>query len=219
MPKDGPYHFLLVEDQLLIRELLRTHLRTEFSGCNVIEAETLAELTRIGSQAVFDLAIVDLQLPDGNAMDWIMQLADRHDEPRVLVLTASDEDYVLYRALHSKVQGFVHKNDDTPTLLMGIKTVLNGGLFFSESMKKMRVRMSNDPLFFSKILSEREQEILKLLGCGLRNSEIGQLMKPRLTDNSVQDYRRRIMNKLSLHREADLIRYANLKGFSHINRP
>lgn len=219
MPKVAPYNFLLVEDQQLLRELLRTHLRSEFPGCNILEVETLAQLIAIDKQTEFALSIVDLQLPDGNAMDWVIQWTNREDDPPVLVLTASDQDYVLYRALNSKVQGFVHKNDDSATLLMGIKAVLNGGIYFSESMKKMRARMGKDPEFFSKILSTREQEVLEFLGKGLRNSEIGQLMKPQLTENSVQDYRRRIMSKLGLHREADLIRYANLKGFSRIHHP
>jgi DNA-binding NarL/FixJ family response regulator len=219
MPKDSIHRFLLVEDQQLLRELLRTHLRAEFPNCEVVEMESLAQLAQLDKKAGFDLAIVDLQLPDGNAMDWVLQWVGRNDDQRVLVLTASDEDYILYRALNSKVQGFVHKNDDTATLLMGIKAVLKDGLFFSESMKKMRARMGSDPNFFSKVLSEREQEVLAHFGKGLRNAEVGQLMSPPLSPTTIQDYRRRIMAKLGLHREADLIRYANSKGFSRINKP
>jgi DNA-binding NarL/FixJ family response regulator len=214
MPKNTTQRFLLVEDQKLLRELLRTHLIDEFAGCEVVEVATLAELLRIGDGERFDLSIVDLQLPDGNAMEWVTGWVEHESEPNVLVLSESDEDYVLFWALNSKVQGFVHKNDDRSTLLTGIKTVLNGGLFFSESVKKMRARMGSDPMFFNKVLSVREQEILKHLGAGLRNAEVAQMLS--LTEQTVQDHRRRIMKKLGLHREAELIRYANRKGFSQI---
>jgi len=78
----------------------------------------------------------------------------------------------------------------------------------------MRSRMQTDPLFFAKILSDREQEMLKYIGRGLRNSEVALMVQPPLSEATVADHRKRIMQKLKLHREADLIRYAQEKGFS-----
>jgi len=214
MPKNKVLQFLLVEDQQLMRELLRSHLQREFSGCNIVEIESLAGLLKISSSSVFDLSIVDLEMPDGNAMDWVIERVKLPEQPRVLILSSSDEDYVLYRALHSNIPGFVHKNDNTETLLAAIKAVLAGDVFFSSTVQKMRSRMQSEPLFFAKILSDREQEILKHIGRGLRNSEIAQLVNPPLSESTVADHRKRIMQKLKLHREADLIRYAQEKGFS-----
>jgi len=214
MPKNKVLQFLLVEDQQLLRELLRSHLVQEFPGSSIVEVETLAELSRITSSSVFDLSIVDLELPDGNAMEWVIDRVKQPMEPRVLLLSSSDEDYVLYRALHSNIPGFVHKNDSTETLLAAIKTVLGGDVFFSSTVQKMRSRMQSDPLFFAKILSDREQEILKYIGRGLRNGEVAQMVNPPLSESTVADHRKRIMQKLKLHREADLIRYAQDKGFS-----
>jgi len=206
--------FLLVEDQQLLRELLRAHLEQEFPACSIVEIETMAGLSLIKSDSVFDLSIVDLELPDGNAMEWVIDRVKQPGGPRVLILSSSDEDYILYRALHSNIPGFVHKNDSTETLLAAIKTVLMGDVFFSSTVQKMRSRMQSDPLFFAKILSDREQEILKLIGRGLRNSEVAQMVSPPLSESTVADHRKRIMQKLKLHREADLIRYAQDKGFS-----
>jgi len=214
MPKNKVLQFLLVEDQQLLRELLRSHLEQEFPDCKIVEIETLAGLSCITSSSAFDLSIVDLELPDGNAMEWVIDRVKQPNEPRVLILSSSDEDYVLYRALHSNIPGFVHKNDSTETLLAAIKTVLGGDVFFSSTVQKMRSRMQSDPLFFAKILSDREQEILKCIGRGLRNAEVAQLVNPPLSESTVADHRKRIMQKLKLHREADLIRYAQEKGFS-----
>jgi DNA-binding NarL/FixJ family response regulator len=214
MLKNKVLQFLLVEDQQLLRELLRSHLEQEFPDSRIVEIETLAGLSRITSGSAFDLSIVDLELPDGNAMEWVIDRVKQPNEPRVLILSSSDEDYVLYRALHSNIPGFVHKNDSTETLLAAIKTVLGGDVFFSSTVQKMRSRMQSDPLFFAKILSDREQEILKCIGRGLRNAEVAQLVNPPLSESTVADHRKRIMQKLKLHREADLIRYAQEKGFS-----
>jgi len=214
MLKNKVLKFLLVEDQQLLRELLRVHLEQEFPGCSIVEIETLAGLSLVKSDSIFDLSIVDLELLDGNAMEWVIERVKQPTEPRVLILSSSDEDYVLYRALHSNIPGFVHKNDSTETLLAAIKTVLGGDVFFSSTVQKMRSRMQSDPLFFAKILSDREQEILKYIGRGLRNTEVAQMVAPPLSESTVADHRKRIMQKLKLHREADLIRYAQEKGFS-----
>jgi len=214
MLKNKVLKFLLVEDQQLLRELLRVHLEQEFPGCSIVEIETLAGLSLVKSDSIFDLSIVDLELLDGNAMEWVIDRVKQPTEPRVLILSSSDEDYVLYRALHSNIPGFVHKNDSTETLLAAIKTVLGGDVFFSSTVQKMRSRMQSDPLFFAKILSDREQEILKYIGRGLRNTEVAQMVAPPLSESTVADHRKRIMQKLKLHREADLIRYAQEKGFS-----
>jgi len=214
MLRNKELQFLLVEDQQLLRELLRSHLEHEFPGCKIVEIETLDQLYKISDSSVFDLSIVDLELPDGNAMEWVIERLKLPTEPRVLLLSSSDEDYVLYRALHSNIPGFVHKNDSIETLLAAIKTVLRGDVFFSSTVQKMRSRMQTDPLFFAKILSDREQEMLKYIGRGLRNSEVALMVQPPLSEATVADHRKRIMQKLKLHREADLIRYAQEKGFS-----
>ncbi len=214
MQKNKVLQFLLVEDQQLLRELLRSHLQKAFPGCKIVEVESLTSLKNISSSSVFDLIIIDLELPDGNSMDWVIDRVKQPTEPRVLILSSSDEDYVLYRALHSNIPGFVHKNDNTETLLTAIRAVLAGDVFFSSTVQKMRSRMQTDPLFFAKILSDREQEILKYIGQGLRNPEIAQLVNPPLSESTVADHRKRIMAKLKLHREADLIRYAQDKGFT-----
>ena len=214
MQKNTVLQFLLVEDQQLLRELLRSHLQKEFPGCKIVEVESLDSLKKISSSSVFDLTIIDLELPDGNSMDWVIEHVKQPTDPRVLILSSSDEDYVLYRALHSNIPGFVHKNDSTETLLAAIRAVLAGDIFFSATVQKMRSRMQTDPLFFAKILSDREQEILKYIGRGLRNAEVAQLVNPPLSESTVADHRKRIMAKLKLHREADLIRYAQDKGFN-----
>lgn len=210
-----PPHFFLIEDQTILRQLLRQHLQQAFPGARITEAGTLAETQAVAaSGARFTLAVVDLELPDGNALAWVEEWAKTQDQPRIIILTSASEDYALYRALHSNVSGFVHKTDDTSLLHLAIQTVLAGGVFFSPTVQKMRTRMQTDPDFFQKLLTEKEQGILALLGQGLSNEQTGAMLGIKVL--TIADHRRNIMNKLGLHNQADLMRYALEKGFSHI---
>ncbi|HEU5077903.1 MAG TPA: response regulator transcription factor [Opitutaceae bacterium] len=211
--ESAEFRFFILEDQTILRELLRTHLQKEFPKCTIVEAKTLAEArTAMSVSEAYDLAIVDLELPDGNALDWIISWMQGNSQRKALILSSVREDYVLYRALHSNVPGFVHKNDDTEVLRLAIRSVLAGGMFFSSTVQKMRTRIGADPVFFNKVLSEREQEALVYLGKGLSNEEVAEYLG--LKASSVQDHRKHIMNKLGIHSQAELMRYAVEKGFS-----
>jgi DNA-binding NarL/FixJ family response regulator len=210
-----PAHFFLIEDQTILRQLLRQHLQQTYPGSRITEAGTLAETHAIATPtARFTLAVVDLELPDGNALSWVEEWAKTQEQPKIIILTSASEDYVLYRAIHSNISGFVHKTDDTSMLHLAIKTVLAGGVFFSPTVQKMRTRMQTDPDFFQKLLTEKEQRILALLGQGLSNEQAGAMLGIKTL--TIADHRRNIMSKLGLHNQAELMRYALEKGFSHI---
>lgn len=206
-------NFLLIEDETILRELLRHHLGEAYPGCGISEAATFAE-ARAQSAGTFDLVIVYLELPDGNCLDWVQEWAARKDCPRIVILSSRDQDYILYRALHSAIPGFVHKNDSAEFLHVAITTVLGGGTFFSPTVQRMRMRMQSSPDFYNKILSTAEQEMLKYLGMGMTNEEAAAILG--LQVSSVAHQRQQIMRKLDVHSQADLMRYAIKKGFSGI---
>jgi DNA-binding NarL/FixJ family response regulator len=99
-------------------------------------------------------------------------------------------------------------------LQLAIKTVLAGGIFLSPSVQRLRSKMQADPVFFDRILTKTEQEVLTLAGQGLSNEEIAQALGIR--EQTAGVHRKHIMNKLDLHTQADLIRYAIKKGFSKV---
>ena len=212
MPNDRNMQILLIEDHALVRGLIANHLRSQFEHCEIIEADSLAKLLTLAHKiAEVKLAIVDLELPDGNAIEWIEGAASQYPELRVIVLSSVNQDVILYRALRCGVAGFVHKSDDLELLQTAIKAVLGGAGFFSPNIQKMRAAMSAHPDFFAKILSEREQAVLRCIAQGLSVPEIASVLG--VSENAIRKHHHAVMGKLGIHNDQELTLYAVRKGF------
>lgn len=215
--KKGRVHFLVVEDQNMFRNAIKRELVDQYPGCEITEARTVAELNALaGTLDQYDLAVVDLELPDGTALDWISEMAQHAEAPPIIILSSVEakHEFIVYRAAEAGIPGFVHKNDDTTVLHQAIQVVMSGGMFFSPTVQQMRRRIQSKPDFFNKILTPREQEMLRYIGEGQSNEEIAEKMAIRLA--SVLEHRKRIMTKLDIHKERELMKYALEKGFSKI---
>lgn len=213
--QDQGLRFLLVEDQTVFRQLLRPFLQQTFPGCAIAEAGTLAEARRaISSGERFDLGVVDLELPDGNALDLVISWVAEASKPKVVVLSSVLNDYVLHRALHANITGIIHKADDHTLIPLAINAVMSDSVFYSPSVRKTQARMMQDPEFFNRLLTEKEQAVLKVLGQGLSNDEAAGVLG--MKEMTVKDHRRNIMLKLDIHTQAELIKYAVNRGFSRL---
>ena len=190
--------FLVVEDQTLFRQLLIRNVKEDYPRSEITEVGDLPALKAVKGR--FDLAL-----------DWLEGWT-KDTGNKAIILSAISSDRTLFRALRSPIMGYVHKEETMETLKLGIRCVLGGAVFFSTKMQEMRRRMSANPVFFNKVLSEREQEILEYLGQGLGNEEIASLLA--LKASSVADHRKNIMSKLDLHNQADVMKYASKTGFA-----
>ena len=202
----------IVEDQELFRRLLAGLCTVQFGFDVVCEAGTAADALERIPKARPDLVLLDLQLPDGDGLDVAAKLYAAMPNLRVLVLTSLHDERTVHRMRHLGIQGFVDKNVQQPeTLKEAIETVVSGRVYFSEVVQQINLAMRSDPQSFTKVLSEREQELLPLLGRGLTNEEAAAQMG--LTAWTVHSHRRNIMKKLGANSLAELIRYARQKGF------
>jgi DNA-binding NarL/FixJ family response regulator len=211
----NPPRFFLVEDQVLVREFLSRDLQETYPGCTITFAGSLAEIQSIERQELsFDLAIVDLGLPDGSALEWVRESMEAHPDRLIIILSALDEDYALFHAMHSKVPGYVHKNDKPEVLRTAVATVLRGEIFYSPSVLQMCRDRQADPKFFNRLLTAREQEVLELFGQGLPDGEVAALIG--ISQFTAAAYRKQIMAKIDVHSQGELMKYAVSKGFSRL---
>ena len=202
----------IVEDQELFRRLLVGLCTAQFGYKVVCEAGTVAEALALIPKALPDLVLLDLQLPDGDGLDLAAKLFEAVPDLRVLVLTSLHDEVTIHRIREIGIQGFVDKNAQKPEVLReAIETVASGRVFYAEVVQRVQQAMRSDPVAFAKVLSEREQELLQLLGRGLSNEEAAAQMG--LTAWTVHSHRRNIMKKLGVATQAELIRYALRKGF------
>lgn len=202
----------VIEDHALMRDLLVKSVQAAVAGSVVSgarDAESGLELCR---KAHPDVIILDLALPDRDGLDVLDDLLAACPAAKVIGISGHADEFTLHQALHSKLHGFVDKNEQTiDQLAAAIHAVMGGELYLSPAARRARSSQRNDPAAFDKILSVREQELLRLFGRGLSNEEIAAAVN--LSELTVRNHRCRTMAKLGLRTSAELIRYALEKGF------
>lgn len=186
--------------------LLREAISRSIPGC-IWQGAALADLTK---RPKLDILVIDLVLPDGNALDWL----DSQDatEP-IVVISMAKADAMIHRLLKANVHGLVHKDDPLETLEQAMRAALDGHVFHSTTFRSLRAKIVRAPDSAHKILSDREQELLTHLSAGLNNAEIAQVLGIRA--GTVADHKTAIMRKVGAKNQLELMRYAVERGFTH----
>lgn len=195
-----------------MRDLLLQSCRQAVKGSTVAGAADAGSGLRLCRRQKPDVILLDLALPDREGLDLIDDLVAAAPKAKVIGLSGYMDEFTIYRVLGSPLHGFVDKNDHTAAqLATAIRTVLRGERYFSARAMEAWSALRSDPAAFDKILSPREQDLLRLFGRGLGNEEIA--AEVNLSELTVRNHRCRIMAKLGLKTSAELISYAFEKGF------
>lgn len=158
-----------------------------------------------------DVVLVDLTLPDCHGLNLIRQIKRRYTGMTVLVLSMHEELGYAERAFAAGAAGYVTKTAEPQCVLEALHKVANGGVYISEAFKERLIRSSsssgNRPsLSPLDVLSNREIEVLRLLGSGLSSSEIADQLQRSI--KTVEAHRENIKRKLALRNATELLRYA-----------
>ncbi|HMP73966.1 MAG TPA: response regulator transcription factor [Kiritimatiellia bacterium] len=155
-----------------------------------------------------DVVLVDLNLPDMPGLKLIPQIVANQPTARVIALTMWDHPRYVNEALQAGAKGYVAKGAPFDELISAIRVVAAGGLYVSKDLAR---RMTLHGLHHRaemtvNHLSYREFEVFRLLGQGKSLKECGAELE--ISDKTVSTYRARIMEKLGLNSQADLLRLA-----------
>jgi len=199
---------LLTDDHDLMRFGTRRFLETTFPGTVVEEARNARETLELVRQRRWDLLLLDLGLPDKHGLDILRDLKQARPELRVLVLSATGEDEFAVPALNAGADGFVAKTEAIRDLPQAMEKVMAGGKYLSlELADKLASRfLSKSVGLPHESLSERELQVLRLLATGRSATAISVTLS--LSVKTVSTYRARLLEKMNLHSNAELIRYA-----------
>ncbi len=199
---------LIVDDHPMVREGLSNTLRASQPAFQVTSAESAAQALTWLHQQAFDVVIMDINLPDGSGLDVLKALRRFNTTLPVLVLSMHTEDSLALCALRLGANGYLTKDATPAQLLSVISRIIGGELHFSASVMRQLVaevpQADQKPAHES--LSDREYQVMCRLASGNAITRIaGDL---RLSPNTVSTYRTRIFEKLGLHNNAALTRYA-----------
>lgn len=203
----------IVEDHLMFREVLRKVCAEDLRHEVVGEADDGRRAIEMVAQAKPDLVLLDLHLPNLDGFGVVEEIRKAAPAVRVLVLSSHCDEYTVFRAERARVQGFVDKNTNTvATLKLAITAVAEGRVWFSDAFKRAKAARHNDPNSFDKLLSDRERDVLTLIGAPLNDGAIAERLK--ISVETVEKHRFNILRKLGLSSREELVRYAHEHGFT-----
>jgi DNA-binding NarL/FixJ family response regulator len=206
---------LIVEDQRMFRDLLAKMCELHFDRSSVVAVGSGSEGAEAIRAGTFELLILDIDLPDRDGFSLAEEAARLATPPRVLGMSGYCDEFMVHRVMNSSMHGFIDKTDQSvETLAEAIRTVCAGNYFFSDVVHRMRVALRKDPRAFPKLLTDRECEMLALLGQGMNNEQAGARLG--ISPTTVQWHRKQLMRKLDIHSTVDLVVYAVEKGFTRL---
>jgi DNA-binding NarL/FixJ family response regulator len=205
--ENKPIRLLLVDDHMVVRNGIRLMLSNVEDIVVRGEADSAREALRLVQSQEFDVALVDIGLPDRSGIDLIRMLHDRSPGLAILVLSMYSEKIYAARAFKQGAAGYLDKHSNTAEMVAAIRKVAAGGKYVSPAMMETFAGMLGDGVEVSHAaLSDRELEVLKLLASGHSLTKIGENL--HLSPNTVSTYRARILKKMHMESNAELTRYA-----------
>jgi two-component system, NarL family, response regulator NreC len=210
------YRIVLVEDQAIIREGLRSLLSGERDFEIIGEVGNGREALRLVDRIKPDLVVTDLSMPQMDGMDMIAAIKKQNPKIKIAALTVhKDEEYVV-ATLKAGVDGYILKEANYSELIMALRCILKGKHYLSPEISGDMIKgylagkkggKGDIPW---EILSKREREILKQIAEGQTNKQIADHLC--ISGKTVETHRHKIMKKLNVHNAPALISVAAEKG-------
>ena len=203
-----PVRILIIDDHDVVRRGVKQILEQAFPYVEIGEADTGQKGLTAVRQEPWDLAIVDISLPDQSGLELLCELHSTAPRLPLMVLSLHPEEQHAIRAFRAGAMAYLTQQTAPEQLARAVKLVLTGRMYVTASLGgRMAGSLSKNPIGPAHdTLSEREFEVLVLLAKGQSIRHIAQSLT--LSIKTVSTYRARLLDKLQLTTTAELIRYA-----------
>lgn len=209
----GAIGILLVDDHPIVRlgivQLLNLEpdLQVRWQASSVDEAVAACESDEP------DMAIVDISLGQESGIELIKKLARQRPSMQILAMSMHDESVYAERALRAGAKGYVPKHSAAKNIVAALRRIREGEIYVSEEMRSRLVARAIDGKPGKRAsdlgeLSDRELEVFRLIGLGLKKSELAARLK--LSVNTVESHRASLKKKLNVNSSSELARLAVL---------
>lgn len=197
----------IADDHLLIREGLKKLLQYESDLKIVGESDNPQDTIKYVTENDVDILILDINLPGQSGLDILKQLKTFKPDLHVLMLSMYPEGQFAERTLKAGASGYLTKEAATEELINAIHKVAKGGKYISNQLaEKLIFKKDSEYMLPHEALSDREFQVLKLMASG--KSQVDIAAELNLSTSTINTYRSRILEKLGLKTNAELIHYA-----------
>jgi DNA-binding NarL/FixJ family response regulator len=204
---------LLADDHAVVRRGLQQILVDEYGDIVIGEATNAEEAIERTRQDDWDIVILDISMPGRSGLDALKEIKKNRPDLPVLVLSIHPEDQFATRVLKAGASGYMTKETIPEELVNAINKVFSGGKYVSPALAEQLaedLEREADGIPPHRRLSDREYEVLLLIASGLTISDIAD--KLVLSVKTISTYRARILEKMNLKGNADLVRYSITHG-------
>lgn len=200
---------LLADDHALVRRGFRRMLEDDSGILVVGEAADGSEAVRLAQELKPQVIVMDMSMPGLNGMQACLEILREQPKIAILILSMYSEDNYVRNALNAGARGYILKNAMDIDLAAAVKKLAAGQKVIGPGLLSVIEPDEN-----AGRLTQREKQILQLIAEGKSNKEIAALLD--LSVNTVAVHRANIMEKLGIHRTAELVLYAVRKGLAQI---
>ncbi len=214
----GKTSVLIVDDHALFREGLKAIIASDGRFRVVAETGSAEQALELTDKHLPKVAILDICLPEKNGIALCREIRKRWPTVEILVVSMHSKIGYITKALDAGARGYVVKDSTSDMLLKGLEAVSKGELFIDQNLSYsilkdisqeylQQLRLYDTP--YAK-LTRREQEVLRLLAEGMTTKSIAERLS--ISSKTVENHRGRLLGKLGLRGEIDLVRYAAKLG-------
>lgn len=209
---------LLVDDQILFGESLKTVLETRGENLEVVNiAHNGREAVKMAELFKPDLILMDIRMPEMDGVEATRIIREKFPDIIILMLTTFDDDEYIHEALKLGARGYLLKNTPPAQLIASISAAANGLVLISPSVatnltenKPQSKKNESQPEWLKK-LSRRERQVLQLLAEGMDNKDIAARLF--IAEQTVKNHVSLIYSKIGTHDRMEAIRLVSESGF------
>ncbi len=205
-------NILIADDHTVVRQGLKQILAAEPDMSVVGEAKNFGETLEAVRKVDWDVLILDYSMPGGNGLQVLKEIKHAYPARPVLILSMHPEDAIAISALRAGAAGYINKECASDELTVAIRKAVSGKKYVSASLaEKLAVELeAGSEGLPHESLSDREYRVMWMIASGKSISNIAEELV--LSPNTVSTYRIRILKKLKLDSNTDLVRYAMKHG-------
>jgi two-component system nitrate/nitrite response regulator NarL len=212
----GPTRILLVDDHVLFRKGMARLIDSQPDFEVIAEAEDGQQAVQFAQRFRPDLILMDIHMPECDGQEATRQIIDEWPEAQIIMLTVSDDDQDVFKAIRNGALGYLVKKIEPEELFARLRGVAQGEAPISRIMASRilrefaRIGTESPPPDSARSLTPRERQVLRLVSKGMTNKEIGAEL--HIAENTVKNHLRNILEKLHLQNRAQAAAYAVREG-------